>query len=63
MSILKGVVIILLAVWVILITIVTLPMHLEYKWQAWSLVAMGPVAVVAGLWEVCTRVFGGRTVK
>lgn len=57
MSIVKGVLIILLAGWVILATIATLPLELEYKWQAWTIVTFGPVAVFAGLWEVCVRVF------
>lgn len=57
MGIIKGVLIILLAGWVIIVTINTLPMELEYKWQAWAIVAFGPVAVFAGLWEVCVRVF------
>ncbi|RZM50381.1 hypothetical protein [Klebsiella pneumoniae] len=57
MSIIKGVLIILLVGWVILTTIATLPLELEYKWQAWAIVAFGPVAVFAGLWEVCVRVF------
>ena len=57
MGIVKGVLIILLAGWVIIVTINTLPMELEYKWQAWAIVAFGPVAVFAGLWEVCVRVF------
>lgn len=57
MDIVKGVLIILLAGWVIIVTINTLPMELEYKWQAWAIVAFGPVAVFAGLWEVCVRVF------
>lgn len=57
MDIVKGVLIILLAGWVIIVTINTLPMELEYKWQAWAIVAFGPVAVFAGLWEICTRVF------
>ena len=60
MGIVKGVLIILLAGWVILATITTLPLELEYKWQAWAIVAFGPVVVVAGLWEICVRVFGGR---
>lgn len=60
MGIVKGVLIILLAGWVIIVTINTLPMELEYKWQAWTIVAFGPVAVFAGLWEVLNRVFGGR---
>lgn len=57
MDIVKGVLIILLAGWVILATIATLPLELEYKWQAWAIVTWGPVIVVAGLWEICTRVF------
>lgn len=51
MGIVKGVPIILLAGWVIMVTIVTLPPELEYKWQAWAIVAFGPVAVFVGLWE------------
>ena len=58
MSIIKGVLIILLAGWVILATIATLPLELEYKWQVWAIVAFGPVAVIAGLWGICARVFG-----
>nr|DAK72460.1 MAG TPA: hypothetical protein [Caudoviricetes sp.] len=57
MGIIKGVLIILLAGWVILATIATLPLELEYKWQAWAIVAFGPVAVIAGLCEICVRVF------
>lgn len=57
MGIIKGVLIILLAGWVILVTIATLPLELEYKWQAWAIIAFGPVAVFAGLWEACVRVF------
>lgn len=60
MDIIKGVLIILLAGWAIIVTINTLPMELECKWQAWAIVAFGPVAVFAGLWEVINRVFGGR---
>ena len=60
MSIIKGVLIILLAGWVILATIATVPLELEYKWQAWAIVAFGPVVVFAGLWEVVNRVCGGR---
>lgn len=40
MGIIEGVLIILLAGWVIL-----------------AIVAFGPVAVIAGLWEICVRVF------
>lgn len=60
MGIIKGVLIILLAGWVILATIAMVPLELEYKWQAWAIVAFGPVAVIAGLWEVVSRVFRGR---
>lgn len=60
MGIVKGVLIILLAGWIILATIATLPLELEYKWQAWAIVTWGPVIVVAGLWEVLNRVCGGR---
>jgi hypothetical protein len=60
MGIVKGVLIILLAGLVILATIAALPLELEYKWQAWAIVAFGPVAIFAGLWEVINRVFGGR---
>lgn len=60
MGIVKGVLIILLAGWVILATIATLPLELEYKWQAWAIVTWVPVIVVAGLWEVVNRVCGGR---
>ncbi|UPU16165.1 hypothetical protein PQZ67_gp13 [Escherichia phage ZCEC13] len=60
MDITKGVLIILLAGWVIIVTIATVPLELEYKWQAWTIVAFGPVAVISGLWEVLNRVFRGR---
>ena len=60
MDITKGVLIILLAGWVIVVTIATLPLELEYKWQAWAIVAFGPVAAISGLWEVINRVFRGR---
>lgn len=60
MGIIKGVLIILLAGWAILTTIAVLPLELEYKWQVWEIVAFGPVAVIAGLWEVLNRVFRGR---
>jgi hypothetical protein len=57
MGIVKGVLIILFAGWVILATIAALPLELEYKWQAWAIVAFGPVAVFASLCEICVRVF------
>ncbi|WPJ52206.1 hypothetical protein RCIP0047_00009 [Klebsiella phage RCIP0047] len=60
MGIVKGVLIILLAGLVILATIAALPLELEYKWQAWAIVAFGPVAIFAGLWEVINRLFRGR---
>lgn len=56
----KTIVIVVLCFWVILTTMVTLPLELEYKWQAWAIVTWVPVVVVAGLWEVVNRVFGGR---
>lgn len=57
MGIVKGVLIILLAGWVILATIATLPLELEYKWQSWAIVTWVPVIVVAGLWEIYAKVF------
>ena len=57
MKILQGVIIGLLVVWVILATVATLPMQIEYKWQAWAIVAFGPVIVIAGLVEVLKKVF------
>ena len=57
MFFLKSVVIVALCFWVILTTVVTLPLELEYKWQAWAIATWVPVVVVAGLWEICTRVF------
>lgn len=60
MGIVKGVLIILLTGLVILATIAALPLELEYKWQAWAIVALGPVAIFAGLWEVINRLFRGR---
>jgi hypothetical protein len=63
MQIIKGVFVILLAGWVILATIATVPLDIEYKWQSWTIVAMGPVVIIAGLWEVFTRLFGKRVAK
>ena len=60
MGILKGVIIAALTVWILYATAATLSMNVEYKWAAWSIVAMGPVVIVAGLWEVCSRVSGKR---
>lgn len=56
----KTIVIVLSCWWLILATMVTWQIELEYKWQAWTIIAWGPVIVVAGLWEVVNRVFGGR---
>lgn len=55
----KTIVIVLSYWWLILTTMVTWEIELEYKWQAWTIIAWGPVVVVAGLWEVVNRVCGG----
>ncbi len=44
-------------VWIIMTTIATWPLQLEYKWTAWTMVAFGPVIVVVGLLEVIDRIF------
>lgn len=56
----KTIVIVLSCWWLILTTMVTWRIELEYKWQAWAIIALGPIVVIAGLWEVVNRVFGGR---
>lgn len=57
MSILKGFIILVLFGWFTITTIAVMGMPaLEYKVQAWAIVAFGPVVVVAGLWEVISRV-------
>lgn len=56
----KTIVIVLSCWWLILTTMVTWQIELEYKWQAWTIIAWGPIVVIAGLWEVVNRVFGGR---
>lgn len=61
MKILQGVVVLILFSWFVVTTFAVLSMPpMEYGWQAWAIVALGPVAVVAGLWEICARVFGGQ---
>lgn len=58
MKILQAVVILLLAAWFIITTVAVLEMPpLEYKFHSWAIVACGPIVVVAGLWEICSRVF------
>lgn len=62
MSIVKGFIVLVLFGWFAVTTIAVMGMPaLEYKVQAWAIVAFGPVVVVAGLWEVCARIFGGRS--
>lgn len=57
MSILKGFIVLVLFGWFVIATIAVMGMPaLEYKVQAWAIVAFGPVVVVAGLWEVISRV-------
>lgn len=63
MRIIRGVIIILLAFWAIITTVAVMPETYEYKWQVWSIVAFGPVAVFALVDEVCTRLFGRRAGK
>jgi hypothetical protein len=46
--------------WIILTTIATMPLELEYKWQSWTIVAFGPVIVVVGLLEIIERIFFKR---
>ena len=52
-----GIVLVATCVWIIMTTIATMPLELEYKWTAWTMVAFGPVIVVAGLLEVIERIF------
>lgn len=62
MSILKTVLALILFGWFVIVTVAALGMPpLEYKVQAWAIGAIGPIVVVAGLWEVCARIFGGRS--
>lgn len=64
MLILKVVLALVLFTWFAIATggAMALP-PLEYKWQAWSIVACGPIVVVVGLWEICAKVFGKRVGK
>lgn len=52
-----GIVLVATCVWIIMTTIATWPLQLEYKWQSWTIVAFGPVVVVVGLLEVIERIF------
>lgn len=52
-----GIVLVATCVWIILTTIATWPLQLEYKWQSWTIVAFGPVIIVVGLLEVIERIF------
>lgn len=56
MRILQGVVIGLLVVWVILATLTTLSMNIEYPWTSWAIVALGPVFIIAGVVELVKKV-------
>lgn len=56
MGIVKGVLVLILFAWFAITTIAVMGMPaLEYKVQAWAIVAFGPIAVVGGLWEVCSK--------
>lgn len=52
-----GIVLVATWVWIIMTTIATWPLQLEYKWQSWTIVAFGPVIIVVGLLEVIERIF------
>ena len=52
-----GTVLVVACMWIIMTTVATIPLELEYKWQSWTLVAFGPVIVVVGLLEVIERIF------
>lgn len=52
-----GIVLVVACVWIIMTTVATIPLQLEYKWTAWTMVAFGPVVVVTGLLEVIDRIF------
>lgn len=61
MQVIKSVTVLLLVIWVIIMTVAAVSMPpLEHKMLSWSIAAFGPVVLTAGLWEVCSRVFGGR---
>lgn len=52
-----GTVLVVACMWIIMTTVATIPLELEYKWQSWTIVAFGPVIVVVGLLEVIERIF------
>lgn len=52
-----GIVLVATCVWITLTTIAAMPLELEYKWTAWTMVAFGPVVVVTGLLEIIERIF------
>lgn len=52
-----GTVLVVACMWIIMTTVATIPLQLEYKWTAWTIVAFGPVIVVTGLLEVIERIF------
>lgn len=61
MQVIKGVLVLVLFAWFVIVTVAALGMPpLEHKMLSWSIAAFGPVVLTAGLWEVCSRVFGGR---
>ena len=52
-----GTVLVVACMWIIMTTIATMPLELEYKWQSWTIVAFGPVIVIVSLLEVIERIF------
>ncbi len=64
MGVLKSVLAMILFTWFVIATVGALGMPpAEYKMFAWAIVACGQIVFVVGLWEVCAKVFGRRTVK
>ncbi len=62
LKLIKVSVVVALALWFVLVTSTVLSMPpLEYGWQVWAIIACGPIVVVAGLWEVITRINRGRS--
>lgn len=58
MQIIKGVLVLILFGWFLIVTVAAMGMPpLEHKFLAWAIAALGPVVVIAGLWEVCSKVF------
>lgn len=58
MQIIKGVLVLILFTWFLIVTFAALAMQpLEYKVLAWAVVGIGPMVLVGGLWEVCSKVF------